>query len=362
MVVRMRVIDITGQIYEGMWNYEEPFPKFEMEPLGEVEWAKTEVFCEIFKGMHSQTGTYLETPAHFYGNENCYLVSDIPIEKLVNIPCYVINLNEKDFNVSFSPLEINYPKRKFIDVNMIKAACNNGKDIAEKSAILIGTGWGKYWREDFYLDKSPYFTYEAIKNLSNAKTKYYYPIDIEQEIINSVKAGNIEKVERLLEDVYSENFKEIQLSGQISQILIYNIISTVIKILDELKIDLSKFEDANILHQLYNAETVNDAYSSLISAYTVICDLVNQNKKSNNRYLFEKIENYLKEEYSNNDISIEFIAEKFNLSTSYLSRFFKEQAGINFYDYLQKLRIEKAKEIFIQNDVYVNLKVGHHFS
>jgi kynurenine formamidase len=84
MVVRMRVIDITGQIYEGMWNYEEPFPKFEMEPLGEVEWAKTEVFCEIFKGMHSQTGTYLETPAHFYGNENCYLVSDIPIEKLVN--------------------------------------------------------------------------------------------------------------------------------------------------------------------------------------------------------------------------------------------------------------------------------------
>ena len=169
MVVRMRVIDITGQIYEGMWNYEEPFPKFEMEPLGEVEWAKTEVFCEIFKGMHSQTGTYLETPAHFYSNENCYLVSDIPIEKLVNIPCYVINLNEKDFNVSFSPLEINYPKRKFIDVNMIKAACNNGKDIAEKSAILIGTGWGKYWREDFYLDKSPYFTYEAMKWLISKK-------------------------------------------------------------------------------------------------------------------------------------------------------------------------------------------------
>lgn len=160
----MRIIDITGTIYEGMWNYEKPFPKFKMEPLGEVEWAKAEVFCEIFKGMHSQTGTYLETPAHFYGNSNCYLVADIPIDKLVNIQCHVINLDEKDFNVSLCSLE-----RKAIDVNMIKAACNNGEDIIEKSAVLIGTSWGKHWREDFYLDKSPYFTYEAMKWLISKK-------------------------------------------------------------------------------------------------------------------------------------------------------------------------------------------------
>jgi len=181
----MRVIDITGPIYEGMWNYEEPFPKFRMEPLGEVEWAKAEVFCEIFKGMHSQTGTYLETPAHFYGNDKCYLVADIPIEKLVNIPCYVINLDEKDFNVpniypgiserksAHIGMEIKTintdVERKYINADMMKAACYEGIDIPVNSAILVGTGWGKYWREKFYLDKSPYFTYEAMEWLVSKK-------------------------------------------------------------------------------------------------------------------------------------------------------------------------------------------------
>jgi two-component system response regulator YesN len=285
---------------------------------------------------------------------------------------YVFYINESNISIlievinesSFRPVEFGKKCIKILNIHNISSTvgigsyCHTVKEInrSYKEALLALNILPR--------DKGEVILYDSIKNLNNAKTKYYYPIDIEQEIINSVKAGNIEKVETLLEDVYNENFKEIQLSGQISQILIYNIISTVIKILDELKIDLSKFEDANILHQLYNAETVNDAYSSLISAYTVICDLVNQNKKSNNRYLFEKIENYLKEEYSNNDISIEFIAEKFNLSTSYLSRFFKEQAGINFYDYLQKIRIEKAKEIFIQSDNIlvqeVALKVGYN--
>lgn len=212
-------------------------------------------------------------------------------------------------------------------------------------------------------NKDRVITYNTIKDVSSAKTKYYYPVDVEKEIINNTKAGNIKKVEKLLEDVYNENFKVIQLSGQISRILIYNIISTVLKIMNDLMIDLTKFEDANILLKLYHTETVNDIFSSLITTYRIICDIVNQNKKSNNRLLFEKIENFLKDNFDNSEISLEYIALKFNLSTGYLSRFFKEHSGVNLIDYLHKLRIEKAKEIFSESDNIlvqdVALKVGY---
>lgn len=192
--------------------------------------------------------------------------------------------------------------------------------------------------------------YTTVQNLKTSPTKFYYPVSLEQEIINGVKGGNIEKVLECLEEVYNENFKEIQLSGQISKILINNVISTVIKTMSELKINLSSFEDANILDQLYNAETVNDVYRSILSVYTTICSVVNQNKKSSNVYLFEKIENFVNRECTNNEISLEYTANEFNLSSSYLSRFFKEQSGTNFNDYLQKLRIEKAKEIMSNNN------------
>lgn len=287
---------------------------------------------------------------------------------------YVFYINESNISVLveiineqiFIPMEFGIRIVKMLDSLDIQSAvgiggiCHSVKDLnrSYKEALLS--------LNTLHKDRGEVILYNSIKNSMEIKTKYYYPISIEQEIINNVKAGNIEKVKALLEEVYSENFKEIQLSRQISRILIYNIVSTAMKIINDLKIDLEKFEDANILKQLYNAETVNSAYGSLISTYTIICRLVNKNKKSNNINMFENIRHYLIEEYNNPDISLTLIADRFNLSISYLSRFFKENAGINFNDYVQKLRIENAKQLFKESENIlvedVAAKVGYNNS
>lgn len=279
-----------------------------------------------------------------------------------NISMLIEVINEQNFN----PIEFGRKIIQMLNIYNVHSTigigsyCNSIREINKsyKEALLALNVLSR--------DKGDVILYDAIKNLNDTKTKYYYPIKVEQEIINSVKSGDMKKVEKILEKIYDENFKEIQLSGHISRILIYNIVSTVIKIMVELELDLSKFEDAKALHHLFEAEKVNDVYNSLISTYSVICDFVNQNKKSKNRYLFEKIENYLEKEYCNSEISLDFVARKFNLSASYLSRFFKEQSGVNFNDYLQKLRIEKAKEIFTHNENIlvqdVAFKVGYNNS
>lgn len=155
----MKVYDITGPVRDGMWNYEPPFPTFHLKPLPQPDWVDSRVYCEIFEGIHSQTGTYLETPAHFYGNDNCYLMSDVPVEKLVSIPCVVLNLPD---------LDILRESRPAITAQML-AACPGADDIQPGDAILVGTGWGKYWMESCYLDASPYFTYDAMQWLVEKK-------------------------------------------------------------------------------------------------------------------------------------------------------------------------------------------------
>lgn len=149
----MRVTDITGSIRKGMWNYEEPYPRFDMRSLGEVPWAGHEVCCEVFYGLHSQTGTYLETPAHYYGYDKCYLVDDIPLEKLMDIPCVIINIDEGYFSGNTKRMPVT--DRILID-------SLGGVDIEKKCAILIGTGWGKHWMDRRFLDMSPYFTKDAM--------------------------------------------------------------------------------------------------------------------------------------------------------------------------------------------------------
>ncbi len=136
-----------------MWNYEEPFPRFKLRPLGDVPWVDGKVYCEIFEGLHSQTGTYLETPAHYYGNDNCYLVSDIPVEKLFNMKCSVININSGHFD--------NSQGRMPVTPEMLQKSCQNMR-IEAGEAILVGTGWGSRWTERDYLERSPYFTKDAM--------------------------------------------------------------------------------------------------------------------------------------------------------------------------------------------------------
>lgn len=155
----MQVIDLTGQIKTGMWSYEPPFPPFTLRPLPEVPWVKGRVYCEIFEGLNSQTGTYLETPAHYFGNDNCYLLADVPVEKLVQIPCRVLMLPEAAFSG---------PERTPVTLDMVlDAAKDNLPQPGE--AILVGTGWGQHWDKPDYLSRSPYFSREAMDWLISRK-------------------------------------------------------------------------------------------------------------------------------------------------------------------------------------------------
>jgi arylformamidase len=180
-----RVIDITGTMQEGMWSYESPFPKFSIKPIPEVPWVKGDVYCELFEGMHSQTGTYLETPAHFFGNDKSYLLIDVPVEKLVNISCVVLNVK-----LSSPP---NESGRVPVTVRDLEA-CENSRSIQEGDALLVGCGWGKHWMEKDYLVRSPYFTYDAMMWLIRKK-----PAILGSD---SPRWENLEKYEGFFPDFY----------------------------------------------------------------------------------------------------------------------------------------------------------------
>lgn len=69
------------------------------------------------------------------------------------------------------------------------------------------------------------------------------------------------------------------------------------------------------------------------------------------------------QEHSHEDISLDSLAQRVNLSPIYISKMFKEKLGINYIDFLTECRIEKAKKLL--NDPKLSLKeitfeVGYH--
>jgi len=65
--------------------------------------------------------------------------------------------------------------------------------------------------------------------------------------------------------------------------------------------------------------------------------------------IISNILQYIKEQYKS-DITLKDTANKFYLNPSYLSRFFKEQTGFTFYQYITKLRIKDANKLLSLTD------------
>ncbi|MCQ4086551.1 response regulator [Saccharibacillus sp. JS10] len=75
-----------------------------------------------------------------------------------------------------------------------------------------------------------------------------------------------------------------------------------------------------------------------------------------------RIKQYIAE-HSHQDISLEAIGEKFELSPFYISKLFKEQVGVNYIDFLTECRIEKAKKLMsdpTRSLKEITFEVGYH--
>lgn len=74
-----------------------------------------------------------------------------------------------------------------------------------------------------------------------------------------------------------------------------------------------------------------------------------------------KIKDYVKADYK--DVTLDKIADYMKMNPSYLSRYFKENAGVNLFQYITCIRMKKALE-FLQNEEYrtiyeISEKVGY---
>ncbi len=56
----------------------------------------------------------------------------------------------------------------------------------------------------------------------------------------------------------------------------------------------------------------------------------------------------VQQQYSDTELSLSNLAEEFHLNTAYLGRIFKKETNNTFTNYLNEVRIEKAKELLIQ--------------
>jgi two-component system response regulator YesN len=196
---------------------------------------------------------------------------------------------------------------------------------------------------------------------------------LQKALIEGIKSGNEAAVEERLKDI----FNCIRSVDPSKKEFIKNFYWNTITSINNIRLSLKHGENNSkvgytelsglygLIEKCTNADELNTLLEE--SARSVAAKVNNYNNKSIKLVLRKAVE-YLHDHY-HEPITLNEVAEHTLVSTYYISRMFKKEMGRNFVDYLNELRVEKAKELLkdVRFKTYeVAEKVGipdaHYFS
>lgn len=294
------------------------------------------------------------------------------LEVCIDDSCELVHLlNQYEINLimCFKTGEMN---QWFARTDAIIADVNSKIDVNYKNEIVYGIG--NIYHDLTCVHHSYDEAHKAIEyckchklesqiiwynQIPKANEVYYYPLEVEVQLLNTTRAGNDDDVTKIFKTIYEENYINRNISIDMKKLLNSELNCTLIKLTH--KVDVTSSTAASDFDN--NESGVFACFEHIQKLFKTECEWNEKNKKSHNTNLINQILEYIEFEYIQVNICAYDIAKKFNLSESYFSQFFKEQTGVSFSNYLERIRIQHACNKLAESDM--NIKdiaesVGYH--
>ncbi|CAM3663034.1 helix-turn-helix domain-containing protein [Saccharibacillus sp. WB 17] len=153
----------------------------------------------------------------------------------------------------------------------------------------------------------------------------------------SLKQGSTLVAVRILSDIM-DTLKKEPLSAPLLRCICFDVLNSLLRTASELGMK-EVFADISVLASF---ETLEELESRLLSLASEICAQVERNTEETRDTLIDDIVKDVDDRFSDYTLSLEHLALKYSVSTSYLSRSFKEKTGLNFSQYIWRSRVEEV--------------------
>ncbi|MDQ0917975.1 response regulator [Paenibacillus sp. V4I5] len=215
------------------------------------------------------------------------------------------------------------------------------------------------------IGKSYQYAYEWMKKkfLSERKGSILTPLPVQVPVITidlsafsigsfadhtskAIVAGNQDLLLDILTDAESAMLQLGWYEKQIkaSYISMYvELIKLLTDIEERMKAHLPTLNE--IVKSIDNQRTMQDLRALVEKELLGICEHWAKEKRNNN---FNSILDYISTQYCS-EINLEMLAKLFHYNSSYLGKLFKSQTGESFNTYLDRIRMDKAKQLLIDD-------------
>lgn len=203
------------------------------------------------------------------------------------------------------------------------------------------------YKRMYGLDDMSY--YENIIELSG--TGYYYPMEVEQDLIRHIQASNYEGARSVYLHVVEENINKHMISSQDKlRCLMYDLLGTVLKTLDEKQEDEQfsrELRPAKRLAACHGLTQMKEVFEDILKE---TCEYLNKRSGTEDKEtLCEQIHDYIKKNYYDTNLSVTSIAEHFSLPPVMMSRMFRDTVGEKIPVVVSEVRLEAAKKLMCQS-------------
>ncbi|MGI6254422.1 MAG: AraC family transcriptional regulator [Acutalibacter sp.] len=176
---------------------------------------------------------------------------------------------------------------------------------------------------------------------------FFYPLSLELRLIAAVQDGRSAMVEDIFQLIEQQNRGCLALGGNGALLLLQALYGTLLRLVNECRSNSEALlaqcqqvgelgADCPVQERFWHTK---ECFLATAASY----DSVKQDHHTDN--LVEKIQRYLQDHFTDQQLSLTSAAEEFHITEPYLSRIFKQGTGENFSKYVERLRMEKAKEL-----------------
>lgn len=179
----------------------------------------------------------------------------------------------------------------------------------------------------------------------------FYPVDETKRIIDAFKCNDLDTLYKNVDLFYQSLIS----NGALSKFHIQEATNRLLGIICKKCIDnsaiKSKYYDRIIVYdRILKCKTIDKIK---IEVNGFLRKLKCQTSFHTDNELIKSVLLYIDENYSDPELSLAKAADEIYITPVYLSKLFKQEVGINFLDFLHKVRIEKAKSYLLDSKIKV---------
>jgi AraC-like DNA-binding protein len=188
------------------------------------------------------------------------------------------------------------------------------------------------------------------RNLTNVVSSYSYPPESQQSLINFIKRGDSVSARKITQTLLQQNIGNQVVSPQIARCFMFELISTILKVLDEVPLDEHFLNEVKPVDKMLGCETLPQTERAINDIIDVVCERISDRYEESENRTMEEVHHYIDDHFDNIQLCLDLLSDQHTIAPVSLSRRFRSYFGISVSQYINQKRLGYARKLLRNTD------------